>query len=72
MRPDFTEIGVACARAPSSEYGTYWTLKLAAPLDRTLSGSKREAGKTHSNAKTQRSQKYLCVLASLRFEHSGP
>ncbi len=32
MRPEFTEVGVACSREPDSEYGTYWTLKLAAPL----------------------------------------
>jgi len=32
MTADFTEIGAACYRNPSSTYGTYWTLVLASPL----------------------------------------
>ncbi len=31
MNPNFTEIGAACFRNSSSEYGTYWTLVLASP-----------------------------------------
>jgi uncharacterized protein YkwD len=32
MNSNFTEIGAACFRNPSSKYGTYWTLVLASPL----------------------------------------
>jgi len=32
MTAEFTEIGAACYRNPSSKYGTYWTLVLASPL----------------------------------------
>ena len=32
MRPQYTEVGVACVLAPSgSPYGRYWTMKLARP-----------------------------------------
>ena len=34
MSSRFTEIGAACISNPDSEYGTYWTLVLAAPHDR--------------------------------------
>lgn len=32
MNSNFTEVGAACFRNPSSKYGTYWTLVLASPL----------------------------------------
>ena len=32
MTSDFTDIGAACYRNPSSKYVTYWTLVLATPL----------------------------------------
>jgi uncharacterized protein YkwD len=32
MRADFTELGAACIEADTSDYPTYWTLVLAAPL----------------------------------------
>lgn len=33
MDPIYTQIGAACATARGSEYGTYWVLELAAPLE---------------------------------------
>ena len=35
MNPDYSEIGAACYCKTSSPYGTYWTLMLASPKERS-------------------------------------